>query len=79
MTFNTPLLAEQEEGQLTEGRNLGRDVIGVTTPEHEWLEHGPDFVMCPMLRKNISRIFITVDVIELEYVGCNGFTDTVIG
>ena len=31
-----------------------------------------------MLGKDISRIFITVDVIEMEDVGCNSFTDTMV-
>ena len=59
-------------------KKLGRDVTGVTTPEHKWLKHRPYLWVSPMLGKNISWVFITTNVKESKDGCSNGFTDAMI-
>ena len=53
------------------------DVLGVSLPEEKGLEQLPDLSIAPVLTQDVSRVFIAINVLELDDGSCNGFTYTV--
>jgi len=74
----TPLLSEilaKSLGCLVEIPHI--DVLGVPLPEEEGMEQLPDLSIAPVLAQNVSRVFVTINMVKSDGGSCNGFTNSV--
>ena len=65
------------EAQLKK-RWRGEGLGSVAFPEHQWLQHSPNLVVCPVFTNNVSGVAISVDVEESIFFSTDCLPYTVI-